>query len=74
MRYHLRSDAARLPVPDGGDGLVQSVCAVMETVEQHGCGVLSGGAGGGAASRTTGDLQHGPRVAVHSRARSSRGD
>ena len=43
QRHHLRADAARLDVPDGGHGLVQPLRAVVAVVEHAGRTVLPGG-------------------------------
>ena len=45
-RHHLRADAARLDVPDGGHGLVQPLRAVVAIVEHARRAVLPGGVGG----------------------------
>src|ERR1700749_1672886 len=36
-RHHLHSDAARLPLPGCGDGLVDAEGFVLAGVEHHGC-------------------------------------
>jgi hypothetical protein len=63
--YHVYSAAERVHVPDGGDGLVQPLRAVVAAVEHAGRGVLSGGAGGGIEPRQARGVQYGPGGSVH---------
>ena len=46
--YHLYPAPGRLCLSGGGDGLVQSLCAVVGGLDDDGRGVLSGGVGAGA--------------------------
>ena len=66
LGHHLYPDAARLPVPGGGDGLGDPQGAVLAAVQQHGRGVLHPGPGGGPGPlRAAGDLQHRPGQPVY---------
>ncbi len=65
QRHHLHSAAARLFVPDGGDGLVQPLRAGLAVVEHAGGEFLSGSARRGALREATRDFQQRPRIAIH---------
>ena len=45
--YYAHSSEAGVHVSDGGNGLAQPLCSVVEAVEQPGQRVLRNGAGGG---------------------------
>ena len=68
-RHHLHPDETRVHVSDGGDGLVEPVCAGVG-IEQHaGGGVLRASVAGGAGpwKPTAADLQHRSGSTVHLR-------
>src|SRR5437667_9520958 len=64
-RYYLHSNAWRLPVPGGGDGLVQPVRAQLGTVQHHGDRLLPGRTRRGVPLRPARNLELRPRLAVH---------
>ena len=64
-RYYVPSDAWRLSLPGGRDGLVQSLRAQLGTLQYHGDRLLSGCAGGGVPLRPTRDLEFRSGLAVH---------
>ena len=68
QRHHLRADAARLDVLDGGDGLAQPLRVVVAVVEHDRRIVLRGGACRGTGElRQAGYFQHRSGRAVHGR-------
>src|SRR5579872_3055063 len=64
-RYYVPSDAWRLSLPGGRDGLVQPFRAQLGTLQHDGDRLLSGRAGGGVPLRPTGNLELRSRVPVH---------
>src|SRR5215472_7596340 len=64
-RYYIPSNAWRLPLFGGCDGLVQPVRTQLGTVQHHGDRLLSGGVGGRLPLRATGDLELRSGFAVH---------
>src|SRR5689334_628596 len=64
-RYYVYSDAGRLPLPGGRDGLVQPLRTQLGTLQHDGDRLLSGRAGGGVALRSTRDLELRSGLAVH---------
>ena len=67
-RYHVRADAARLFVPDGGAGLVQPLRAGLGAVEHAGRHVLPVGVRRGAAAGDARGVQHRPGMQFTARA------
>jgi len=65
--YYVYSDAVRLPLSDGGDGLVQPVCSGLGAVEFLGDGLLPAGSGKGVANGQTGHFQYRSGSTVHER-------
>src|SRR6266496_124693 len=63
--YYVHSDAGRLPLPRGRDGLVQPFRAQLGTLQHDGDRLLPGRAGGGVSLRPTRDLEFGSRGPVH---------
>ena len=63
--YHVRAVTRGFSVLGGDHGLVQSVCVVVGVIEHNGDVVLRVGAGASVGDGATGDLQHGPGVAVY---------
>ena len=63
--HHVRSDAARLRVLDGGDRLVQPLCVELETVEPARRQLLPGGPRRGVGPREAGGVQHRSGDTVH---------
>ena len=66
-RYNVYPAAKRFHLSGGGDGLVQPVRAQLGDIDEHGCGILLLGAGMGATSRPSRNLQHRSGSAVHQR-------
>src|ERR1041385_4489356 len=64
-RYYLHSDAWRLPLPGGRDGLVQPLRAQLGTLQYDGNRLLSFRAGGGVPFRPTRDLELRSGFSVH---------
>src|SRR5215471_15305997 len=64
-RYYVPSDAWRLPLPGGRDGLVQPLRAQLGTLQYNGDRLLSGRAGGGIPVRPTRNLELRSGVPVH---------
>src|SRR5215471_11625746 len=64
-RYHIPSDAWRLPVLGGGHGLVQLLRTQLGTLQHDGDRVLSSGAGGGVPLRPTRNLELRSRFAIY---------
>src|SRR5689334_6684023 len=64
-RYYLCSDAWRLSLPGGGDGLVQPLCAQLGTVQHHGDRLLPGRPGSSVPFRSARDLEFRSGIAVH---------
>src|SRR6202140_1910955 len=64
-RYYVCSDAWRLPLPGGRDGLVQPLRAQLGTLQYHGDRLLSGRAGSGVPLRPTRNLELRSGVPVH---------
>ena len=68
QRHHLRADAARLDVLDGGDGLAQPLRVVVAVVEHDRRNVLRGGLERSVGElRQAGNFQHRSGRAVHGR-------
>ena len=67
LRHHVYPCEVGHLLPRGDDGLGDEARAVVAAVEHDGYRILLGGAGGRAAGRDAGDLQHRPRLAVHER-------
>src|ERR1700689_3829313 len=66
-RYYLYSDAWRLSLSGRGDGLVQSLCAQLGTVQHDGNRLLPGRASRGIPLRPTRNLELRSRLAVYLR-------
>src|SRR6266699_116017 len=64
-RYYLHSDAGRLPLPGGRDGLVQPLRAQLGTLQYDGDRLLFGRAGGGVPFRPARNLELRSGVPVH---------
>ena len=64
-RYYVCSDAGRLPLPGGRDGLVQSLRPQLGALQHDGNRLLSGGSGGRVALWSTRDLELRSGIAVH---------
>jgi hypothetical protein len=64
-QYYLHSDAWRLPLPGGRDGLVQPLRAQLGTLQYDGGRLLFGRAGGSVPFRPTGNLELRSGVPVH---------
>src|SRR6266566_9066219 len=64
-RYYLHSDAGRLPLPGGRDGLVQPLRAQLGTLQYDGDRLLFGRAGGGVPFRPTRNLELRSGFPVH---------
>src|SRR5947208_10515691 len=64
-RYHLPSDAIRVPLPGGHYGLVQPLRVELGSLQYHGGGLLPICAGGGFARRPVRDLQLRSRCAIY---------
>src|SRR5439155_22818928 len=64
-RYYVYSDAWRLPLPGGRDGLVQPLRAQLGTLQYDGDRLLSGRAGGGVPLRPTRNLELRSGRAIH---------
>ncbi len=64
-RYYLRSDAWRLSLSGGGDGLVQPLRPQLGTLQYDGGRLLPSGAGGRIRFRPARNLELRSRLAVH---------
>src|SRR5574338_1366214 len=64
-RYYVYSDAGRLPLPGGRDGLVQPLRTQLGTLQHDGNRLLPGRPGGRVALRSTRDLELRSGRAVH---------
>src|SRR5215467_5989108 len=64
-RYYVPSDAGRLPLPGGRDGLVQPFRTQLGTLQHVGSRLLSDGPRGRVAFRSTRDLELRSGLAVH---------
>src|SRR5882757_8502524 len=64
-RYYIHSDAWRLPLSGGRDGLVQPLRAQLGTLQYDGDRFLSGCTRGGIPLRPTGNLEFGSRGPIY---------